>query len=48
MMGIILMPFTLNGNFFSSVITLSLTGWISVLFLGILCSGVAYVLWAHH
>jgi drug/metabolite transporter (DMT)-like permease len=46
MMGIILMPFTFNGKFFSSVITLSITGWISVLFLGILCSGVAYVLWA--
>ncbi|HVO73469.1 MAG TPA: DMT family transporter [Ignavibacteriaceae bacterium] len=46
MMGLILMPFTLSGKFFSSILSLSLRGWISVLFLGLLCSGVAYVLWA--
>jgi drug/metabolite transporter (DMT)-like permease len=30
----------------NSVINLSLTGCVSVLFLGIFCSGVAYVIWA--
>ncbi|MBS3944401.1 MAG: DMT family transporter [Melioribacter sp.] len=46
MMSFYLIPFTLTGENISSVISLSLTGWISILFLGIFCSGIAYVLWA--
>jgi drug/metabolite transporter (DMT)-like permease len=46
MMGLILLPFTLRSRFIFSIASLSATGWISVLFLGLLCSGVAYVLWA--
>jgi drug/metabolite transporter (DMT)-like permease len=46
MMGIILLPFTINPEMVSSILSLSLTGWISILFLGLLCSGIAYVLWA--
>jgi drug/metabolite transporter (DMT)-like permease len=46
MMSIIIGPFTINRENFSCIINLTLTGWISVLFLGIFCSGIAYVLWA--
>jgi drug/metabolite transporter (DMT)-like permease len=46
MMSLYLVPFTITGENISSVISLSLTGWISILFLGIFCSGIAYVLWA--
>ncbi len=46
MMMILLAPFTLSAGFFKSVFQLSLTGWISILFLGIFTSGIAYVLWA--
>jgi RarD protein len=46
MMSIIIGPFTISNENISAVINLSLTGWISVLFLGIFCSGIAYVLWA--
>lgn len=46
MMSIIIGPFTINRENFSGIINLTLTGWISVLFLGIFCSGIAYVLWA--
>jgi drug/metabolite transporter (DMT)-like permease len=46
MMGLILLPFTINSEMISSVISLSFIGWISILFLGLLCSGVSYVLWA--
>ncbi len=31
----------------NSVINLSSIGWIAILFLGLLCSGVAYVIWAY-
>ncbi|MGB5286879.1 MAG: DMT family transporter [Ignavibacteriaceae bacterium] len=46
MMAIIIIPFNLNSETFNSVINLSLTGWISILFLGLFCSGIAYVIWA--
>ncbi len=46
MMAIIISPFTINNVAVNSVLHLSSTGWISILFLGILCSGAAYVMWA--
>lgn len=46
MMAIMIIPFNLNSEVINSIINLSSTGWISVLFLGIFCSGVAYVIWA--
>jgi len=46
MMAIIIIPFNLNSQTINSVINLSSTGWISILFLGLFCSGAAYVIWA--
>jgi len=46
MMAIIIGPFTLNGEYFSAVSHLSMKSWGAVLFLGIFCSGVSYVLWS--
>jgi drug/metabolite transporter (DMT)-like permease len=46
LVAIILGPFAINRQNMSSVINLSISGWLSILFLGILCSGVAYTLWA--
>ncbi len=46
MMAIIISPFTLNDAAIQSVLHLSFEGWIAILFLGILCAGAAYVLWA--
>lgn len=46
MMAVIIIPFTINQESIESVIHLSGIGWISILFLGFLCSGVAYVIWA--
>jgi len=46
MMSIIIAPFTLNEKNYFDVVNLSLGGWTGVLFLGIFCSGSAYVLWA--
>ena len=47
MMAIIIVPFNLNAATIKSVVHLSSIGWISILFLGLLCSGVAYVIWAY-
>ena len=47
MMAIIIIPFTVNDSTLNSVKTLSGIGWIAILFLGLLCSGVAYVIWAY-
>ena len=44
--AIIIAPFAINRQNFSEVLNLSLSGWGSILFLGILCSGVSYTLWA--
>lgn len=46
MMSLYLIPFTLNRSNISSIVSLSITAWISLLFLGLFCSGIAYVLWA--
>ena len=45
-MAIIISPITINSEAIQSVLRLSMRGWISILFLGILCSGAAYVIWA--
>jgi drug/metabolite transporter (DMT)-like permease len=46
MMSVIIIPFTLNKETIYSVLHLSAKGWLSIIFLGIFCSGIAYVLWA--
>ncbi len=46
MMAVIISPFTVTRQSINAVIHLSLIGWGSILFLGIFCSGIAYVLWA--
>jgi drug/metabolite transporter (DMT)-like permease len=45
-MAVILIPFNISQQTLSSVIHLSRVGWISVLFLGFVCSGASYVFWA--
>ena len=47
MMAIIIIPFTVSESSINSVANLSGVGWIAILFLGLLCSGVAYVIWAY-
>lgn len=47
MMAIIIIPLTAGKESISSVVHLSAIGWISILFLGLLCSGVSYVIWAY-
>jgi len=47
MMAVIIIPFTVNNSSTKSVINLSGVGWIAILFLGLLCSGAAYVIWAY-
>jgi len=47
MMSIIIVPVNLNNEVIESVMHLSTMGWISVLFLGLFCSGIAYVIWAY-
>jgi drug/metabolite transporter (DMT)-like permease len=46
MMAVLIAPFTINENFFREVENLSLNGWLAIAFLGLFCSGIAYVLWA--
>lgn len=46
MMAIIIIPFNLDQETINSVVNLSSTGWTMVLFLGLFCSGIAYVIWA--
>lgn len=46
MMAVVISPFTVTSKSINAVIHLSLIGWVSILFLGIFCSGIAYVLWA--
>lgn len=46
MMAVIILPFTVNAKAIESVAILSERGWLVILFLGIFCSGVGYVLWA--
>lgn len=47
MMAIIIIPFTISDSTINSIKTLSSIGWAAILFLGLLCSGVAYVIWAY-
>lgn len=47
MMALIIVPFNINQKAIDSVLQLSTVGWISILFLGLLCSGVSYVIWAY-
>jgi RarD protein len=47
MMAIIIVPLTVNNTSIRSVVHLSGIGWLSILFLGLLCSGVSYVIWAY-
>lgn len=47
MMAVIIIPFNINTIVINSINQLDLTGWISVLFLGFLCSGISYVIWAY-
>ncbi|HMU42235.1 MAG TPA: DMT family transporter [Ignavibacteriaceae bacterium] len=47
MMAVIILPFNFNSITFNAVVHLSTIGWISILFLGLLCSGAAYVIWAY-
>jgi len=46
MMAVIIIPFNLNTETINSVINLSPVSWMWILFLGIFCSGIAYVIWA--
>lgn len=46
MMAVLIIPFNLNSDVISSVINLSFIGWMWIFFLGIFCSGIAYVIWA--
>ncbi len=45
-MVMILIPFNINESMFRIIAHLSLEIWIALLFLGLFCSGIAYVLWA--
>ena len=45
-MAAILIPFNISHETVYSVVNLSSRGWIAVLFLGLICSGVSYVFWA--
>lgn len=46
-MMIIILPFNLNEQNIHSIIKLSAVGWMNIMFLGLLCSGVSYVIWAY-
>ena len=45
-MAVLTFPFNLNFASLQSIVHLSSTGWIAILFLGIFCAGLGYVLWA--
>lgn len=46
MMSIIVFPFAINAMLLEEIKTLSAEVWISIIFLGLFCSGIAYVLWS--
>ena len=46
MMALIIIPFNINEAVLKSILNLSFTGWGAILFLGFLCSGAGYVIWA--
>lgn len=45
-MTIVVAPLSINPSSIHSVLRLTIEGWGAVLFLGVFCSGIAYVLWA--
>jgi RarD protein len=45
-MLILLSPVTISSQFYENITNLDIVNWASLAFLGILCSGVAYVIWA--
>lgn len=45
-MLVFLSPVTISSRFFTTVNSLSVIDWSALIFLGIFCSGLAYVLWA--
>lgn len=45
-MAVILAPFALRRESIESVINMSQNAWLAIIFLGLFCSGIAYVLWA--
>lgn len=46
MMAAIIIPINISSSVIESVLNLDFTGWISILFLGLFCSGISYVIWA--
>jgi drug/metabolite transporter (DMT)-like permease len=46
MMAVIIIPFNVNTETINSIVNLSITSWMWIFFLGIFCSGIAYVIWA--
>lgn len=47
MMAIIIIPFNLKASTIETILLLPPLGWAAILFLGLLCSGVSYVIWAY-
>lgn len=47
MMSVLIVPFNINTQTIDSVINLPALGWVSILFLGLFCSGISYVIWAY-
>jgi drug/metabolite transporter (DMT)-like permease len=45
-MAVVALPFNMNAGTLHSVGNLSITGWGSVVFLGVFCSAIGYLLWA--
>jgi len=45
-MSVLTAPFVVNADNFYRIAHLSLVSWIAVLFLGVFCSGLAYVFWS--
>ncbi len=46
LMLLIIFPFSFSDSAIKSVVHLSGEGWFSIIFLGLFCSGVSYVIWA--
>lgn len=46
LVALVISPFAISTKNYHDVIKLSIGGWSAILFLGLLCSGVAYTLWA--
>ena len=46
-MLLVILPFNINKQNLVSILNLSYLGWFNIMFLGLLCSGVSYVIWAY-